>query len=259
MHAVLFDLDGVLYQGENAIPGAAETMTWFTDRKIPYLFVTNTSSRPRTVLVEKLERFGIAANPADILTPAVAAVTWLKQHTDGTVGLFVSDATLSEFAGLPIATDDERGVGAVVIGDLGDGWSFERLNRAFRMLMADPQPHLLALGMTRYWRATDGLRLDTAPFVVALEHAANVKAKVFGKPAARFFQSALDQLGLPANDVNMIGDDIRSDIDAAQRLRIRGILVKTGKFRTEDLDLDITPWAVIGSITELPAWWETNG
>jgi ribonucleotide monophosphatase NagD (HAD superfamily) len=65
---------------------------------------------------------------------------------------------------------------------LGEGWDFATLNRAFRLLMAEPHPRLIALGMTRYWRAADGLRLDTAPFVVALQHATGIAPVVLGKP-----------------------------------------------------------------------------
>jgi HAD superfamily hydrolase (TIGR01458 family) len=144
----------------------------------------------------------------------------------------------------------------VVIGDYGERWCFAELNRAFRLLMADPIPKLVALGMTRYWHAANGLRLDTAPFVVALEHASGVAPVVLGKPAKPFFALALAELGTPATQTWMIGDDIRSDIAGAQRAGLRGALVRTGKFRDRDLELGIDPDAVLGSIADLPAWWQ---
>lgn len=256
MKALLLDLDGVFYEGERAIAGAVEVVRWLTAERIPHLFVTNTTSRPRHALVDKLAGFGITVGADDILTPATAAAAWLAERGVRRLALFVPNATQAEFPDFEILPDDaEHGADAVVIGDLGDGWRFGVLNRAFRLLMAEPHPRLVALGMTRYWRAPDGLRLDTAPFVAALEHASGLHASVLGKPAAPFFEAALARLGQPAGAVCMVGDDIMTDVGAAQALGLVGALVKTGKFRAADLESDIHPDAVLDSIAALPDWW----
>ena len=70
MKAVLFDLDGVLYTGENAITGAADVINWCLDNAIPHMFLTNTTSRPRTGLVDKLAGFHIKSSPEDYLQMA---------------------------------------------------------------------------------------------------------------------------------------------------------------------------------------------
>ncbi len=259
MNAVLFDLDGVLYQGNNTIPGARKTIAWFQQREIPHLFLTNTTSKPRRALVEKLAQLGLKVNASQILTPPVAAVSWIKQHTSGPVALFIPPATQEEFIELPLIDDSaESGATAIVIGDLGKAWDFATLNRAFRLLMRDPKPTLVALGMTRYWYAADGLSLDTAPFVVALEYASGAQAQVLGKPAGPFFQAALAILGSSATDTVMIGDDIRGDVQGAQKAGLHGILVRTGKFQPHDLEQGINPDAVLNSIADLPTWWQTH-
>jgi HAD superfamily hydrolase (TIGR01458 family) len=257
MTAILFDLDGVLYDGDEPIEGAPETVEWVQDQNIPHLFLTNTTSRPRSALVKKLARFGIQAEVSRILTPAVAAARWLRENIEGSVALFVPDATRVEFKELALLDEKaEDGASAVVIGDLGDAWDFAALNRAFRMLVSEPKPRLIALGMTRYWRAPDGLRLDTAPFVVALEHASDIKAQVFGKPAMPFFQTALDLMNETASNTIMVGDDIFGDIEGAQKLGLKGVLVRTGKFQEKDLKKGITPVAVIDSVASLPKLFE---
>jgi HAD superfamily hydrolase (TIGR01458 family) len=257
LEGILLDLDGVFYEGDRPVPGGAECVAWLRRRGIPHLFLTNTTSRPREALVQRLARVGIDVDASAILTPPVAAVRWLEREASGPVALFVPAATADEFASLPrLAADAESGAAAVVIGDLGEGWSFQELNRAFRLLMAEPAPRLVALGMTRYWRAGDGLRLDVAPFVKALEHATGAEAVVLGKPAAAFFATALDVLGRPAARAAMIGDDVVGDVEAAQRAGLRGILVRTGKFRPADLERPGQPDAVLASIAELPSWWE---
>jgi HAD superfamily hydrolase (TIGR01458 family) len=259
MQALLIDLDGVLYVGGEPVPGASDAMSWLAEHDVPHLFLTNTTSKPRRALVERLDAMGVHTEPARILTPPVAAVRWLREHAPGPVALFVPEATANEFAELPLLADDaESGAASVVVGDLGAAWDFPTLNRAFRLLMAEPRPQLVALGMTRYWRAADGLRLDVAPFVVGLEHATGCRAAVLGKPAAPFFETALGLLGRPASDVVMVGDDVVGDVGGAQKLGIFGLLVRTGKFRPGDLERDIVPDAVLGSIADLPAWWEKS-
>jgi phospholysine phosphohistidine inorganic pyrophosphate phosphatase len=184
---------------------------------------------------------------------------WLSTHASGPVSLFVPPATAGEFEPLEIATaGSDVPVGAVVVGDYAEHWSFAELNRAFRLLMAEPPPVLVALGMTRYWRAPDGLRLDTAPFVAALAHATGIEPVVLGKPGAAFFEAALARLSVPASAAMMIGDDIRADIGGAQAQGIRGLLVRTGKFRPSDLDGDVEPYDVLASIADLPEWWRTR-
>lgn len=255
--ALLIDMDGVLYQGDKAIPGACETVEWLASNNIPHLFVTNTTSRPRSALTEKLRQLNMEVDIKQILTPPIAANRWLTTHVAGPVALFIPQATKVEFEQFEIMDSRKSDpVAAVVIGDYGENWTFEALNHAFRWLMHDPRPALIALGMTRYWRAEDGLRLDTAPFVVALEYATGQKAVVLGKPAAPFFETALHQLGARASETWIIGDDIQSDIGGAQKLGIRGILVKTGKFTPNDLTSDIQPTAVLDSINDLPRWWQ---
>lgn len=253
---LLLDLDGVLYVGDVAVPGAAEAVAWLQQRDVPHGFVTNTSSRPRRAVVDKLGRLGITVDEEDVLTPVVVAVQWLAAHGIRGPALFVPEATAEEFAELnPLSADAESGAGAVVVGDLGQAWDFATLNRAFRLLMADERPPLVALGTTRYWRAEDGLRLDAGAFVRALEYASGLPAVVLGKPNPAFYTTAVEALGLAPRDVVMVGDDVRGDVQAAQQAGLGGVLVRTGKFTTADLEGEVTPDAVLDSVADLPRWW----
>ena len=258
--AVLIDLDGVIYEGARAVRGAADAIAWLEDERIPHLFVTNTTSRSRDDLVARLSGFGVHTTAQRIHTPPVAAAGWLSSHAPGPAALFVPAATRREFADLPRLPDDaEEGAASVVIGDLGEGWDFATLNRAFRLLMAKPRPVLVALGMTRYWMASDGLRLDVAAYVKALEHAASCDAVVLGKPARAFFDAAVARLRCDAADAVMIGDDVAGDVGGAQDAGLEGVLVRTGKFRDDDLSRGIRPDAVLDSIADLPRWWRGRG
>ncbi|TDO46765.1 HAD superfamily hydrolase (TIGR01458 family) [Kribbella sp. VKM Ac-2527] len=256
MRAILLDLDGVLYVGDEAVPGAADAIAWLRRHEVPHVFVTNTSSRPRAAIAAKLAGFGIEATVDQILTPATAAAAWLRDSPTGRPALFVPEETAAEFADLdPMPADAEDGAGCVVVGDLGRGWDFETLNRAFRLLMTEPRPALVALGMTRYWRAADGLRLDAGAFVHALEYASGATAVVMGKPDPGFYDLAVRRVGVPKSEVVMLGDDIRADVDGAQQAGLAGVLVRTGKYTDADLQSGVVPHATLESIADLPDWW----
>jgi len=256
-NALLLDLDGVIYQDDRLIDGAIDSLDWLKRCQIPHLYVTNTTSRSRAALLEKFIGLGFEAQLGELMTPIVAANQWLHAQQMSKIAAFVKPGALDDFDGVEIIPPQrDEAVDAVVIGDLGDAWDYQLLNCAFRLLMQDPPPQLVALGMTRYWRSIDGLCLDVAPFIKALEHAASCEACVVGKPAGAFFAASLATLHCTAQQAFMIGDDIVGDTAAAQACGIRGIQVRTGKFREADLSGEIEPFAVLDSIAELPAWWQ---
>ncbi len=255
--AILIDLDGVIYQGNKPIAGASDAIGWLNAQGIRHRYVTNTTSRSRVRLLHKLEQLGIKVRLEDIFTPIIAALHWLNNQNIKNAALFVPKDALSDFKGIGRpGSVAEPEVDAVVVGDLGDEWDYSLLNRAFRLLMQESQPALIALGLTRYWRAADGLRLDVAPFIKALEYAASCKAIVIGKPSIDFFKLALNSFEEIPETAIMIGDDIVGDIQGAQKAGISTILVKTGKFREQDLATDIKPDVILESIANLPEWWQ---
>jgi len=259
---LLIDLDGVIYEDDSPIAGAAGALEWIRSRHIPHVFLTNTTSVPRRALREKLAHAGIPIERDEqIVTPARAAMSWLRRNPRAPVALFVPHEVREDFAHLElIAEDAHAGAAAVVFGDLGEGWTFAALNRALRLLLADPQSVLIALGTTRFWLARDGLRLDVGPFVAAMESATGREALVLGKPAPMFFDLALTELGCSAAEAMMIGDDLLTDIGGAQRIGARGMLVRTGKFRVVGLSSSATvrPDVLLDSIAQLPAWWSDS-
>jgi ribonucleotide monophosphatase NagD (HAD superfamily) len=98
------------------------------------------------------------------------------------------------------------------------------------------------------------MTLDSGAFLLGLERAAGVEARVIGKPSPDFFAQAVELLGVPAGRVAMVGDDLANDVLAAQECGLAGVLVRTGKFRRDALDASPErPDHVIDSIADLPA------
>lgn len=246
IQAIIFDLDGTLYTGDALIPGAVEVVYALKDAGMPLRFLTNTTSRGRAALAERLTRMGFPVAESEVYSPPWAAGEFLRAR-GASAYLLVPEGALGDFVGVPM---DERHPDYVVVGDLGDAWTFERLNHAFRLLLEEGA-QLIGLGRSKYWLAKDGLRLDAGPFIVALEYATGKVATIIGKPEQSLFEAALHDLGLPAERVAMVGDDVEMDIKGAQQVGLYGVLVRTGKFRQGDLARGIWPHLILDSVADL--------
>jgi HAD superfamily hydrolase (TIGR01458 family) len=248
IEGLLLDLSGVLYVQDEAVPGAAEALRRLRDRGIPIRLVTNTTMRPKRSILERLERLGLEADPSELLTPATLAARRCAEAGYESVSLVVLDDLREDLEGLEEKRDS---VDAVVVGDLGDRWDYDVLNRAFRRLMDGAD--LIALQKNRYWETSEGLSLDAGPFVSALEYATGREAEVVGKPSPAFFELALGELGVSADRAAMVGDDVEADVGGAMDAGLAGILVRTGKYR-EDLvrESGIEPTATVDSIADVP-------
>ncbi len=142
-------------------------------------------------------------------------------------------------------------VNYIVIGDIGDKWSYPLMNQVFNDLMQGAK--LIAIHKNRFWQTKHGLQMDIGGFIDALEYASGVKAMIIGKPSADFFQIALDDMGLQASEAAIIGDDIDADVGGGQQVGLKGILVKTGKYRQGYTEASaIKPDVIIDSIADLP-------
>jgi HAD superfamily hydrolase (TIGR01458 family) len=248
IEGLLLDLSGVVYVQDEAVPGAAEALSKLRGADLPVRLITNTTMRPRRSILERLERLGIEADPAELLTPATLAARRCAEAGYDSVSLVVLDELREDLEDVPEGDED---VDAVIVGDLGDGWGYEVLNRAFRRLMDGAE--LIALQKNRYWETAEGLSLDAGPFVSALEYASGREAEVVGKPSESFFELALGELGVEAGRAAMVGDDVEADVGGAIDAGLAGILVRTGKYR-EDLvrDSGIEPTATVDSIADVP-------
>jgi phospholysine phosphohistidine inorganic pyrophosphate phosphatase len=243
---LLIDIDGVLTLGSEEIPGAPDTIRELRARGIAIRFMTNTTIYCRRSLMERMAAMGFDIREGELFTAAYSAACYLRsQKAKSYYPLLLPDAQL-EFTGIPV---DRENPEFVVVGDMGASFTFVRMNRAFRALLNGAQ--LVALHKKRMWRTEEGLFLDGGPFVVALEYAAEVGAVVTGKPSQTYFHMVLEELGIPSSRIAVIGDDIEIDVRGAQMNGLKGWLVKTGRFRKEDLGRGIWPDQTFDSISDL--------
>jgi HAD superfamily hydrolase (TIGR01458 family) len=248
--AVLLDIDGVLHVGEQPIDGAIEALAELQRVSAGVRLVTNTTSKSRGQIVEQLRRLGFEVAREEVLTPAALAVRHCRERGYRSVKLLVAEALREDLAELASVSGGGP-VDAVVLGDLGAGFTAEVLNDAFRLLMDGAE--LVALQHNRYWRRADGLALDVGAYSAALEYASGREAVVVGKPAREFFTAALAELDSVPERTLMVGDDVEADVGGAMHAGLRGILVRTGKYREEALaNSGVTPTEILDSIADVP-------
>lgn len=248
VRALLVDLEGTVFQDKSLIPGAVEALAAAEKRGIPHRFVTNTTTRPRSTVVRELAAMGFAVDPERIFTAPRAAHALLARRGITRCDFLFAPHLIEDFPGMAQDADTPQ---AVVVGDMGDGLTYARLNRAFRHLLAGAE--FVTVARNRYWRAAEGFMLDLGAVAAALEYASGRKAALAGKPSPAFFTTALESLGVPPEEAAVVGDDLESDVGGGQSAGMAGILVRTGKFRPEDAGRsDIRPDAILDSLAQLP-------
>ena len=246
VRGLLVDLDGTLYVGDEPVEGAREAMGNLKSSGLVLRYVTNTTRKPRREVSAHLRSLGFEVDEAEIFTPAKAAVGLIGEKSCFPL---VDESLLEDLARITLTEDRPD---HVLVGDLGEGFTYGRLNAAFRCLMDGAE--LIALQRNRYWRREDGLVLDAGPFVAALEYATGKGATVVGKPERGFFQLALEDLGLRSHEVAMVGDDAEADVAGAQAAGLKGVQVKTGKYLS---GTEGAPDLVVESFAGLPEMLET--
>ncbi|MDT8435742.1 MAG: HAD hydrolase-like protein, partial [Gemmatimonadota bacterium] len=206
----------------------------------------------------------------EILTAPAAAARWLRGEGIRRVCALVPDATCDDLAEFELTDEAAETDGTpepdtaaevVLVGDLGRAFDFDRLNRAFLALRAGAR--LVAIHRNRYWISDGGPTLDAGPFVAALEYAAGVEAVLVGKPAPTFFAMAAADLGLPVDQLAVVGDDAESDVRGGRRAGTMTVQVRTGKGAAatspERTPEELRPDRIVASLAEIPALFGVGG
>jgi HAD superfamily hydrolase (TIGR01458 family) len=249
IEGLLVDLDGTVYQGSELLPGAAVAVDGLRARACPFLFTTNTSRKARSDVAASLCEMGLPVVETEIFTAPVAAARWLRQEGLTRVQLLVPAATRADFADFDISDAEPD---AVLVGDLGREFTFERLNAAFRSLRGGAR--LVAIHRNRFWLPEGEPTLDAGPFVAALEYATGQTATLVGKPSPAFFETASALLGVAPSGLAVVGDDIESDIKGGRAAGLISVQVRTGKFDEALLERagpDERPHSVLSSFADV--------
>jgi len=257
MAAILLDVDGVLHVSGAPIAGAAAAVRQLRDAGHRLRFVTNSTTRSRAQIVAQLRSMGLELEDEELQTVGVVATQALAGKR---VLALTMPGMLDDLEGLQLVG---MNVDAVLLGGANEGeetgriFSYLNLNRAFHELEAGAE--LYCLHKNKWWQTGDGARLDAGAFVAGLEFAAETEATILGKPSAAYFKAALEALEAEAELTWMVGDDLEGDVVGAHRHGMKTILVRTGKFRPDEVERSrVQPDGIVSSIAQLPDWLEAN-
>jgi len=241
VRGLLLDLDGVIVARNQLLPGVAEALATLDRRGLPFRIVTNTSATSRVGLAGFGRSLGLTIPPERIVSCLSVSAAWTARRFPGQpLYVLASPDARTEFQGQHLLEHAEAArpgasAAAVVVGDSPADVRYDVLNAAFRLVLGGAA--LIAMHRNRWWVTPDGPGLDSGAVVAGLEFATGRRARVMGKPAPAFFREGLHELGngMPAGDVAMVGDDVWSDVLAAQRVGLRGVFVLSGKHGQPEL------------------------
>lgn len=261
---VLFDIDGVLVTSWQPIEGAARTLQILADNQIARSYLTNTTTRTRTQIADLLTKAGMTVSPEEVVTAAALTADYVRDRYPGARCFLVNSGQIAEdMAGVDIVySQDFTGPAApetpdvVLLGGAGPEYNHLTLSWVYDW-MAQGVP-VVAMHRSTAWTTRDGLRVDTGMYLIGMEETSGRKATAVGKPAPEGFLSAANLIGVNADEMYIIGDDLNNDVLAGQVVGMTGVLVRTGKFRQATLDrwaadeFAMQPNHIIDSVADLP-------
>jgi NagD protein len=242
-------MDGVIYRGNQMIPGAIEFVAALRAKNIPFLFLTNNSQRTRRDMVAKLNRMGFDVLEEHIYTCAMATAQYLAmQKPHGTAYVIGEGGLLNALHTNGYAVVDHD-ADYVVVGE-GRTFNFEIIENAVNLINRGAK--LVATNMDPNCPTPTGTRPGCGAIVAMLEAATGIKAFSVGKPNPIMIRAARKYLGLSAANTTMIGDTMETDILGGVQMGYRTVLVLTGGTQRKDLvRYAYQPDIVVDSIADL--------
>ncbi|NLL95341.1 MAG: HAD-IIA family hydrolase [Thermoplasmatales archaeon] len=242
-------MDGTVYRGDEPIPGAAGFVAALADGGIPYVFLTNNSSRGVGHYLRKLRGMGISAAKENVLTSATATFRYLDSHEKGSrvmlLGTPEFEAEAREAGIDAVDTDPD-----VVLLSFDRTITYAKINAAYRALRAGAR--FVATHPDDLCPAEDGYDIDVGPFIRMLESMTGAKATVVGKPNPLMLEMAAGAMGVAPRDVVMVGDRLYTDIRMAAEAGNESFLVLTGEATEGDAAVsEWKPTHVVGSVADI--------
>lgn len=243
---MVFDLDGVIYLADRALPGAAETVAAVRAAGLGVAFVTNNASRTPEEVAEKLSGMGVSVTVEEIVTSSQATARIIEPGTRCLVVGASGLRTVLDRRGC-VAVDDPDDADAVVVGFTRD-LVWDDLRRATLALRRGAR--YVATNGDVAFPSTEGLVPGNGAVVAALNAASGRTPEIAGKPYPALFETVVERL--PTGRLLMVGDRPETDIAGAHALGWDTVLVLTGVTAEEGTHgLDPAPTYILDSVADL--------
>ena len=261
---IVFDLDGTVYLGESALPGAVEVVDYLRNRGVRVLFVTNKPLQSRAAYADKLTRLGIPTAADEVITSTYVLGYHLAEYYPNLGYYAIGEQPLRDELrdfGLNIIADfdaqnpqeviDTAGVDAVIVA-FDRTLDYRKLNIAYQALRSGAR--FFATNADKVCPMPGGGIPDAGGVIVALEHITGRKLELLaGKPSNLMMQVALSKITLLPERCMMVGDRLETDILMGQQAGMLTAAVLTGVITREDVALMNTlPDYVLANVGEIP-------
>jgi 4-nitrophenyl phosphatase len=221
IQGVLFDLDGTVYIGNRAVPGASEFIRRLESEGVSYLFVTNRANYTTEDIVERLRSFSIPAEPHHVLTSSQAVAEYLPKGSFYYIGEEGLRQPL-EKAGFTLTDESPQ---YVIIG-LDKNVTYRKIETACLLIRSGSK--FIATNRDKFVNTEKGISPGNGAFVEAIRVATETEPVVIGKPEKPIMEIALNRLGVPKSLAMIVGDNPETDILAGKNAGIRTALILTG-------------------------------
>lgn len=262
IRALIIDMDGVLWHGEQPLPGLGAFFQLLRDKQLRFILATNNAGMTQDEYVAKLARMGVTVAPHEILTSSMATALYLAQTCEpATTRVFVIGAegarrpllekgfTLTEL--YEINTPETPHVGAdIVVCGLDKAITWDKLATATLNIRSGAK--FVGTNADVTLPTERGITHGNGAILAAIQAATEVAPIVIGKPEPIMYQQAIALLGVDPAETIAIGDRLNTDILGAVRTGIRSLLVLTGISTEAELaTLDYRPTWIMADIQEV--------
>ena len=223
---LILDMDGVLYRGNEPMPRLGEFFAFLRVRRIPFLLVTNNTTRTPREHAEKLVGMGVQVSPSEVLGSAQAAARYLRRtYPAGTrvhvFGMPALKQVMTE-EGFVLADDDVK----VVVASVDRDVNFEKIKTASRLIRGGAR--FIATNLDPNIPSEDGFIPGSGAMVAMLAAASGVTLTAVGKPEPIMYELAMAQMGARPETTAAVGDRVMTDIVGGKRAGLTTICVLTG-------------------------------
>lgn len=250
------DMDGVIYHGNQILPGVREFIQWLQEEHKEYLFLTNNSGYTRRELNQKLARMGLDVPEEHFYTSALATAAFLKQQAPGCSVFAIGEAGLLNALYDAGVTMNDVNPDYVVVGE-GRAYSLDTLTKATNLVLNGAK--LIGANSDVSGPIENGIAPACGALVAPIEMATGKKAYFCGKPNPLMMRTGLRLLGCHSAEAVMIGDRMDTDVISGMESGMSTVLVLSGVSTRDTLDTyAYRPSIVLNGVGDIPKLAEKN-
>lgn len=256
IQSVIFDMDGVLWRGNEPLPAVPDIFDFLDSRAIRCAFATNNSSRTQQMYVEKLGLLGVEATPAQIVTSAVATAIYCRDEFPDAKRVYIigGDGLIEAFQQHGFTIVDAEQADLVAVG-IDRNLTYQKLHRASYQIQGGAL--LVGSNLDVTFPEPHGFAPGAGSILAAIEAATGIQPIIVGKPFTPMFEAAAQVLGNRPEHTLMIGDRLETDIAGAVQAGLKSILVLTGVSSEADVaHSTVKPDAIYENLTALMEAWQ---